>query len=422
MNCSMPMRSPLNAPSLPKSTDIAIVGAGPQALTLVTHLLQKKKSMRKRFVVLDPAGDWLRQWQQQFAAYEIPHLRSPAVHHPDPNPHALRTFAEFRPQELFPPYDLPGTRLFQDFCQDVIRRWGLQGRVVPAQVQHIEQVCQQRQQRFRLGMADGQMLTAKRVVLAIAGGTPNRPEWARTLPFTYPSDRLLHSHQVDLRGLRLAGERVLIVGSGLTSGHLASGAIARGAHVIMMARRTFYEKLFDAAPGWLGPKYLKGFHAEPDWESRWQMIQSARNGGSLTPAIFTKLRRWEREGKLSFYEQCEVQSAEWKGAAWKVTCTQSATHNCIANLPIDRIWLATGSTLDVNHWSLVSDIRATHPLSLVHGLPVLDSHLRWAGCNLFIMGGAAALQLGPAARNLFGGKLASERIVPALLNGMPSAA
>ncbi|MFM7575499.1 MAG: hypothetical protein ACKO5Q_00935 [Microcystaceae cyanobacterium] len=47
---------------------------------------------------------------------------------------------------------------------------------------------------------------------------------------------------------------------------------------------------------------------------------------------------------------------------------------------------------------------------------MLDEHLRWPGCpSLFIMGGAAALQLGPVARNLFGGRLASERIVPALI-------
>ncbi|MEB3360337.1 MAG: hypothetical protein VKK04_26675 [Synechococcales bacterium] len=123
----------------------------------------------------------------------------------------------------------------------------------------------------------------------------------------------------------------------------------------------------------------------------------------------------QREGKLSFYEQCEVQSAQWKGDAWKVTCNQRSAHDCITHLPFDRIWLATGSTLDVNHWSLLSDIRATHPLPLVNGLPILDPQLRWAGCNLFIMGGAAALQLGPVARNLFGARLASERIVPALI-------
>ena len=62
------------AAALPKTIDLAIVGAGPQALTLVTHLLKKKQSMRNRFVVLDPSGQWLQQWQHQFAAYEIPHL------------------------------------------------------------------------------------------------------------------------------------------------------------------------------------------------------------------------------------------------------------------------------------------------------------------------------------------------------------
>lgn len=396
--------------------DVAIIGAGPQALTLVTHLLQKKKSMHKRFVVLDPAGDWLQQWQHQFAAYEIPHLRSPAVHHPDPDPHALRTFAESRPSELFAPYDLPGTQLFYDFCQEVIRRWELQERVIPAQVQQIEPFHQQGWQRFRLGLADGRVLTAKRVVLAIAGGQPNIPAWAQTLPSNYPSDRLLHSHQVDLRSLRqLTGETILIVGSGLTSGHLALGAIARGAKAIVMARRTFYEKLFDADPGWLGPKYLKGFHAEPDWETRWQMIQAARNGGSLTPAVLTQLRRWERDGKLSFYKQCEVHSAVWQGNAWTVTCNQSGVHHCVAQQPISRIWLATGSTLDVNHWPLLANIRATNPIPLIDGLPVLDARLRWAGRNLFIMGEAAALQLGPVARNLFGARLASNRIVPALI-------
>ena len=409
------------AAALPTATDLAIVGAGPQALTLVTHLLQKKKSMRHRFVVLDPAGTWLRQWHHQFAAYEIPHLRSPAVHHPDPNPHALRTFAERRFAELHRPYDLPGTQLFQDFCQSLIQRWQLQDRVVPAQVEQVEPIHQQKRQRFRLTLTDGQMLMARRVVLAISGGTPHWPDWARSLS-TYPAERLQHAQQVDLRGLQLAGERVLIVGSGLTSGHLALGATARGAQVLLMARRTFYEKLFDADPGWLGPKFLRGFHGETCWKTRWQMIQAARNGGSLTPSVLTQLRRRERDGQLSFYEQCEVQSATWTDGHWQVACTRSQTHDCIAHLPVDRIWLATGTQLDVNQWSLLSAVRSHYPLKTIHGLPLLDQHLRWPGCNLFIMGGATALQVGPVARNLFGSKLACDRIVPALVKAHSMAA
>lgn len=92
------------------SIDIAIIGAGPQALTLVTHLLQKKKSMRNRLMVFDPSGRWMQQWYHQFSAFQIPHLRSPSPHHPHPNPQALRNFGEHRRHEFFPPYDLPGTQ------------------------------------------------------------------------------------------------------------------------------------------------------------------------------------------------------------------------------------------------------------------------------------------------------------------------
>jgi hypothetical protein len=213
--------------------------------------------------------------------------------------------------------------------------------------------------------------------------------------------------------MHLAGEKILIIGSGLTSGHLAIGAVKRGAKVIMMARRTFYEKLFDAEPGWLGPKYLKGFHAEPSWQKRWRLIQSARNGGSLTPAVLTRLRRLEREEKLVFYENCEINQAQWRSTHWQISCNYPEVHNCLAHLAINRIWLCTGSTIDVRHWPILGGIQARFPAPMVNGLPILDGNLRWPGCHLHIMGGAAALQLGPVARNLAGARMAGDRLISA---------
>ncbi|NJR52184.1 MAG: lysine N(6)-hydroxylase/L-ornithine N(5)-oxygenase family protein [Leptolyngbyaceae cyanobacterium CSU_1_3] len=396
---------------LPDSIDLAIVGAGPHALTLVTHLLQKKKSMRGRFLVFDPSGIWMSRWNHQFAALEIPHLRSPAVHHPDPDSFALRRFAESRADELYPPYDLPGTRLFQEFCQDVIRRWQLENCVYSAQVLQIKPLNHQRQPRFCLGLSTGQTVTARRVVIANGGGIPHMPEWVSQIPMGYPSDRLLHSHQVDLQGLQLQGERILIIGGGLTSGHLAVGAIQRGAQVLLMSRRTLYEKLFDADPGWLGPKYLKSFWAEPDWSTRWKMIQQARNGGSMTPAVLTKLRRLERDGRIRFYEQCQVSQARWSGEHWQVCCDNAAVHECIQHQTINRIWCATGSQLDATKHPLLQDVLEAYPTNIVNGLPIVDECLRWRDCELFIMGGLAALRTGPTARNLSGARAVSDRIV-----------
>lgn len=404
----------MKSDSLQEFIDIAIVGAGPHALTLIAHLLQKKKSMRGRFLVFDPSGTWMSQWNHQFSALQIPHLRSPAVHQPDPDPHALRTFAASRPNELFPPYDLPGTRLFQDFCQEVIRRWQLNTCVYPAQVVRIEPLKNHRRPRFCLELSNGQTIVARRVVIANGGGRPHIPEWVGQIPRNYPPERLLHSHAIDLRSLKLHGEKVLIIGGGLTSGHLAVGAIERGAQVLLMSRRTVYEKLFDADPGWLGPKYLKGFSAEPDWYVRSSMIQQARNGGSMTPAMLTQLRRNERDGRVVFYEQCQVSQAQWNGNSWQVYCDNPAIHECIHHQNIDRIWLATGSQIDATKHPLLKDVLDTYPTEIVNGLPVVDEYLRSSGCELFVMGGLAALRVGPTARNLSGARMACDHIVPAL--------
>ncbi|MFM7560530.1 MAG: FAD/NAD(P)-binding protein [Cylindrospermopsis raciborskii] len=395
--------------ALPETIDLAIIGAGPHALTLTTHLLQKRQSIRGKFSVFDPSGRWMSHWKQQFAALEIPHLRSPAVHHPDPNPFALRKFAESRPDELFPPYDLPGTQLFEDFSQDVIRVWQLQEQVIPLAVKSIEPLSHHLRPRFRLCLQDGQEVIARRVVLATSSAQIQIPDWVNQIQTTYPQDRLCHSQTIDLRKLQLMGKRVLIVGGGLTSGHLALGAISRGAKVHLMIRRQLAEKLFDAEPGWLGPKYLKDFFAQPDWEQRFTIIQQARNGGSMTPSIATQLRQQMCRGKIRIDENCQVVKAEWLGENWRVECSDGSKHE------YDYIWLSTGTKFDVTTEPLLKDILAAYPIPIVKGLPVLDTCLRWRGCELFIMGGLAALQVGPTARNLSGARMACEKIVPAIV-------
>ncbi len=386
--------------------DIAIIGAGPHALTLATHLLQKRKEMRGKFVVFDPSGQWLSQWSQQFAAQEIPHLRSPAVHHPDPDPYSLRRFAQNRGDELFPPYDLPGTKLFEEFCRETIARWHLENAVIPGKVTAVEPLSESR--GFRLEREGDSPVMARRVVMATGGGRPSFPDWVQQIETDYPPHRLCHSQSVDLRQLNLRGDRLLIIGGGLTSGHLALGATSRGAKVTLMIKRRLQEKLFDAEPGWLGPKYLKGFVAESDWSQRWKLIQQARDGGSMTPEVATRLRRESRNGSLVIQEECQVVRAVWNAGEWQIVCNDGTTYTC------DRIWVATGTTVDITAEPLFESVLAAYPIPLVKGLPVLDEHLRWPGCELFVMGALAALQVGPVARNLSGARMASDRIQPAL--------
>lgn len=394
---------------LPDYIDLAIVGAGVQALTLTTHLLQKSAKHYRKFLVFDPSQTWLSQWQQQFAAQQIPYLRSPAVHHPDPNPHQLRTFAEHRHSELFPPYDRPGTKLFNDFCDEVIRRWKLVDKVYPAKVIQILPIERASRSRFQLVLNTGETIVARRVVLATGSGKVQLPHWAEKITSDYPADRLCHSQQVNLNRLNLTGEHILIVGGGLTSGHLAKGAINLGATVTLMTRKQLQSKIFDADPGWLGPKYLKDFHAETDWHERYQQIQQARNGGSMTPEMMLQLNQAAKEGKVRIDECCQVSDAQWQDKLWQVRCHDGSKHQ------FNRIWLATGTRFNVKEHPLLHDVLEAYPIEIVNGLPILDEHLRLPKSNFFIMGGLAALRIGPVARNIGGGKMAVRLIVPAMV-------
>lgn len=395
---------------LPSFIDLAIVGAGPQALTLVTHILQKRQKFRNRFMVLDPSGTWLEQWRHQFRAQEIPHLRSPAVHHPDPNPYSLRRFAENRSMELFPPYDLPGTQLFEDFCAEVVRQWELTDRVYPGKVSQVLPIQWSQQPRFQIVLADGSSLIARRVVLATGAAVPNIPQWVEEIRTPYPPSSLCHSQQVDLRLIKaLSGEHIVIVGGGLTSAHLAMGALKRGAMVTLVVRRQLRERLFDAEPGWLGPKYLKDFEAEDCWYRRWKMIKQARDGGSVTPALMLQLRRAARQGKLKILENTDIVGALWEDEQWRVRLNGELL------LMFNRIWLGTGTVFSYHYNNLLADVLQIYPTEIINGLPVLDNNLRLPGSQCFVMGGLAALILGPVARNLSGGRMASDRLVKAII-------
>ncbi|MDJ0714511.1 MAG: FAD/NAD(P)-binding protein [Prochloraceae cyanobacterium] len=400
---------PKDSFTLPQYIDLVIIGAGVQALTLTTHLLQKSSKHYSKFIVIDSDGAWMKQWHHQFAAQQIPHLRSPAVHHPDPNPYELRRFAQNRKSELFPPYDRPGTKLFADFCNEVIRRWRLEDKVYRGKVRQILPIKHCSRSRFQLVLDEGKGIVARKVVLAIGSGKLQLPEWVNRIRCDGPSDRLCHSVEVDLRHLNLAGERILVIGGGLTSAHLALGAINLGAKVTLMTRKPFQEKIFDTDPGWLGPKYLKNFHAERDWHLRWQMIQKARNGGSMTPAMMLQLRKASREGKIILNQNCQVKEATWQNNNWQVNCQDNSTHQ------FNRIWLATGTKLDAIDLPLLKDVLKVYPTEIVNGLPVLDDRLRLPKSNFFMMGALAALQIGPVARNIAGGIKACDRIIPALI-------
>jgi hypothetical protein len=64
---------------------------------------------------------------------------------------------------------------------------------------------------------------------------------------------------------------------------------------------------------------------------------------------------------------------------------------------------------------LLQQLYQQHPIELVDDWPVLGPDLSWPGTPVHLMGGLSALQIGPAARNLFGGREAAQRICRAVI-------
>lgn len=390
--------------------DLVIAGGGPQALTLCALLLQKRPRWRRHLRVLDPSGRWLHRWQSQLDACGITTLRSPAPHHPHPNPGALRAFAhqQRRSHELEGPYGLPATVLFSAFCAQVVEAFDLQGQVEAASLVDVE-LPQGSRQPLQLQLSDGRQLPARRLVVATGPGPALLPEWVERIPPGHPAAALQHSSGIDLTALpSLQGVRILIVGGGLTSGHLALGALARGASVLLLCRRQLREQPFDADPGWFGPNRLTPFRAEPCWRERQRQVLAARNGGSLTPQLAARLRQAMRAGQLQLQQHGEVAAARWLGHHWLVRCQGGQHHR------VDRLWLATGHRQGVSTHPLLQRLQRQRPIACLDDWPVLPHDLRWPGTRIHVMGGLSALQLGPGARNLFGGREAAARIVAAL--------
>lgn len=390
--------------SVDADVDVLIAGAGPHGLAIALHLIEADDRWRDSMAVVDPRG-WLGTWDEQFARLDIAHLRSPAVHHPGPDAGDLGRWTSGAGHPSERPYGLPSTEAFRAYCAHLVRQAGLDEAVTPTRL-------------HRLGvgsgevtalLGDGTTVRCRHVVLATNPARRRIPTWAfDALPL--PPRALAHAGDVDLRGLALDGEHVVVVGGGLTAGHLVVGAVARGARVTLVARRPLRTSMFDTDPGWLGPKQLDGFDALEDPLERLERCRTARDGGSLPPWMVRKVRSLVATGAVDLRAPARVCGAHAREDGVALVLGDETT------LVADRVWLATGTEVAVGGDRLTGPLAESHPLPVCDGVPVLDRQLRWPGTPIHLVGRPAMLRLGPASGNLWGARMAA-RVVTAHLTG-----
>jgi len=210
-----------------------------------------------------------------------------------------------------------------------------------------------------------------------------------------------------------AGERVVVIGGGLTAVQLADQVLTRDGFPIMVTRRTLVERHFDVDPGWMGPKYLDGFERIADPTERVLTARSARGGGTVPPGDLERLRREVESGRVELHEGNPVERAETTDTG---ACVHLADGRMIR---ADRVVAATGSLPSVDDDPIASQLVTASETDVVCDVPVLDDHLRLPGTTVYVTGGLATVQLGPAAGNLAGARRSAKRIAASLCGGTP---
>ena len=379
--------------------DVCILGAGPHGLAAAVHLLWARPSIRLR--VIDPSGAWLSTWHGQMARAEIETLRSPIVHSPSPDPSALqRHVTKMRLPRSGLPYDPPTVDAFASFCTQLIEQAALN-----APTASLPQKITSRQGGVHIETGD-EVIRAGHIIVAANPHHRHAPDWAEPLP-DHQAQLLTYADDIDLRQTpNLEGKEIVVIGGGLSASHLVCGATKRGANVHLVTRRPLETRHFDTDPGWLGPKYLRAFTAEPDPTKRLTMALAARGGGTIPPWMQSQLEDLTSNGTLTIHDTASVQSGSIQPGACRLTLDNAAEINA------DRVWVATGTTPDIATMSCLAEL--TPGLRLVGTYPIVDENLQLGDHPIYVMGRLATLTLGPAAGNLWGARHAARRITKAI--------
>lgn len=395
-------------------SEILIVGAGPaglaSALALTCH------GFGDRVRVVDPSGTWLAAWRRRFAAQDIPILRSPAVHHPHPDPFALLQHAGDHGLVASGGTQLPTTSLFDGFIDHIVEAAGLVDRVEATTLDALD-LDDRGFPTVRLG--NSEEARPDRVVLATNSRHPRIPsslaEIARDAAARDAAvPKVAGPDSASLEATPVGGH-VVVIGAGLSAAHLAIGAVRRGAYVTLLARHRLRVRRFDTHPSWLGPKKRRPFEQEPDPFVRRRTIDTARGGGSIPARYHRELLRCDEAGLLDLRERVAlVEAVPDRGGCVRLVLDDGST--VVAN----AVWCATGGDVDVTRDELCRPLLERTSVTVAGGLPELDQDLSWPGTSVHQVGFAAGLRLGPVAGNLIGHRRAALRIVAGLLGRDPT--
>ena len=388
--------------------DWLIVGGGIHG-THLSLVLRSAGVPERALRVLDPWDEPMERWRELTERTGMTFLRSPGVHHVGLDPYDLFRFAGRRragsDEHFRGRYRRPSLAIFQAHAQALAREEGLDGLRVKGRALGLTRT----RGGLRVETETGN-LDARRVVLAPGSAPPDAPPpWIPVLEEAGVPVAHLFQKTLPLGPFRQAAfdldRPVLVLGGGLTAVQLALRLGREGIPVILLARTPLRVHAFDSDPGWLGPKFLQGFWSEPSPEARRALIVNARNRGSVPEWIAGALRvaAERQEVRVEVGAVCRAQPKPGGGAV--LTLEQQGDTVEVAGVLLATGW---GGAPPLAPWLGETARELGLPLSPC-GFPVPEPSLLWGG-GIHLSGALAELEVGPAARNIIGARMAGERL------------
>lgn len=384
--------------------DWLVVGGGVHGTYLSSILTTRCGVAADRVRVLDPDPEPLARWYRCAHNTGMEFLRSPDVHCLGDHPFALHEFARGdrgRALARFTgPYrNQPSLELFRAHVDTIVRERGLRALRTRGWARRLTAVGR----ALRVD-TDAGALEARRVVLAIGSTRPAWPDWARRL--RRAGARIDH---IFARGFCRASlapwSKAVVVGGGISA---VQTALALAAHapgrVTLLSRHPIREEDFDAHPCWFGG-CLGAFVRDSDLGRRRSVIRRERNRGSVPPAIAGELWRQVADDRLDVRFASVSDARRLPAGSVRLDLEEG-----YGALEADLVVLATGFDPARPGGAWLG--RAIADLGLPRancGYPVVDATLHW-GHGIHVTGPLAELEVGPAARNIIGARLAVERI------------
>jgi thioredoxin reductase len=385
--------------------DVAVVGAGPYGLSIAAHLQARGIEHR---IFGAPMQTWRTQMPQGMF------LKSEGFASNLFEPSGAYTLGRYCADQRVPYADigLPvGREAFADYGESFQRR--LVPYLEPIDVLRLEQIGQY----FRLTLASGECLAARRVVLAV--GISHFARLPKELASAPRALAAHSSHHTDL-GV-FAGREMIVLGAGASALDCAALLVKAGASVHLAARAPMIR--FSGRPSEEPRPLLKRLRAPmsglgPGWKSR--LCTDAPLLFHAMPAGFriAVTRRhlgpapgwWTRpmvEGKVIFHLGHTLLNATEKGE--RIQITLAGADGTGRTLTADHLIAATGYHPDIQRLRFLSSaLRAE--LRTAADAPVLSRNFESSVAGLYFVGLAAANSFGPVSRFAFGAGFTAKRL------------